>query len=169
MSQLVPPEATALDWVSLGTEPLPVAEAASWPVIDRCGAVVLFMGTVRDHSEGRSGVVSLDYEAYESEALLRMEAIAKAARERWPVAGRLVILHRLGLLGLGEVSVVTAASAPHRHEAFEIARYLIDTLKQTVPIWKRETWQEGSDWATCAHEIEEILPPGASEQVRQGH
>ncbi|MCL4414319.1 MAG: molybdenum cofactor biosynthesis protein MoaE [Actinobacteria bacterium] len=158
---LTPPSQAghADDWIGITDRPLPLGEAASWPVIARCGAVALFAGTVRAHSEGRPGVLSLEYEAYEEHALSRLRGIAAEARRRWPEAGRLVLLHRTGKLLVEEVSVVTAASAPHRSDAFDIARYLIDTLKVTVPIWKRETWAGGEDWAACAHDV---VTPGSA-------
>lgn len=131
--------------------PLPVDEANAWATTPTCGAVVCFTGIVRDHSEGRVGVTGLTYEAYEDEATRRLADVAAEARLRWPMAGRLALLHRVGELTLSEVSVVVVASAPHRGEAFEAARFCIDTLKETVPIWKREHWAGGSDWAECAH------------------
>ena len=137
-------------------DPLPVADALSWAVVPRCGAVVTFCGTVRDHSEGRDGVEHLHYECYEEHASARLADVLADARRRWPVLGRVALLHRTGHLDLGEVSVVVVASSPHRAEAFEAARHCIDTLKATVPIWKRETWSGGSDWASCSREITEV-------------
>ena len=145
-----PPER---DWISLTHDPLPAAEALAWATRPDCGAVVTFCGTVRDHSEGRAGVEHLEYEAYEQQVEPRLARVAGAARERWPELGRLALLHRIGRLGIGEVSVVVVASAPHRGEAFEAARYCIDALKETVPIWKRETWAEGSGWGLCAYDL----------------
>jgi molybdopterin synthase catalytic subunit len=72
------------------------------------------------------------------------------------MTGRIALLHRVGPLGVGDVSVVVVASSPHRPEAFEAARHGIDTLKATVPIWKRETWDGGVDWGTCAHDVEQV-------------
>ncbi|HUR18191.1 MAG TPA: molybdenum cofactor biosynthesis protein MoaE [Acidimicrobiales bacterium] len=138
------------DWTGLTTSPIPVAEACAWAVRPGCGAVVTFAGTVRDHAEGRPGVSLLDYEAYEGEVEPRLDALAASARQRWPMLGRLVLLHRTGALRVEEVAVLVVASAPHRGEAFEAARWCIDTLKATVPIWKRETWRDGADWGTCA-------------------
>ena len=135
---------------------LPVADALSWAQRPDCGAIVLFSGTVRDHAEGRPGVTELEYEAYEDEVVPRLGAIATEARRRWPVVGRLALLHRTGPLGVGETSVVVVASAPHRSEAFDAARFCIDTLKATVPIWKRETWSGGRDWSSCAHPVSEL-------------
>jgi molybdopterin synthase catalytic subunit len=72
------------------------------------------------------------------------------------MTGRLVLLHRIGPLEVGDISVVVVASTPHRAEAFEVARYCIDTLKHTVPIWKKETWSGGTDWTVCDHDIEDV-------------
>lgn len=138
------------DWVALGASALPVTDALSWATVPRCGAVVLFSGTVRDHAPGREGVSALDYEAYEEVALSRMVGVVGEARDRWPDLGRLAVLHRLGHLGVGEVAVVVVVSAPHRAEAFEAGRFCIDTLKSSVPIWKRETWAHGQEWSAEA-------------------
>jgi molybdopterin synthase catalytic subunit len=146
----------ARDWLALTEDVLPVAEALEWAVLPSCGAVVLFCGTVRDHAEGRPDVTSLTYEAYGEEVVPRLAAIAAEARRRWPELGRLVILHRTGTLAVEEVSVVIVASAPHRAEAFEAARYAIDTVKTTVPIWKREVWSGGEDWSACDHPVTEL-------------
>lgn len=133
---------------------LPVAEAYEWAVRADCGAVVLFSGTVRDHAEGRSGVQHLTYEAYEEQAVPKMAEIAAEVRTRWPASGQIVLLHRTGRLELGESSVVVVVSSPHRPEAFEAGRYAIDALKATVPIWKHEVWDGGSDWGTGAHDVQ---------------
>ena len=153
--KIAPPD-VGDDWLALTDAALPVEGAVAWAVLPSCGAVVVFSGTVRDHAEGRPGVSSLEYEAYQEEVVPRLAAIAAEARARWPVLGRVVLLHRTGTLGVGETSVVVAASAPHRPEAFAAARFCIDTLKATVPIWKRETWEGGSDWSTCAHPVDEV-------------
>jgi molybdopterin synthase catalytic subunit len=110
----------------------------------RAGALVLFLGVVRDNARGHH-VDHLVYEAYEALARRELEKIAAAVLERWPVT-RLAIVHRIGRLVVGEPSVAVAASAPHRQEAFEAGRYMIDTLKRTVPIWKKEIWEGGAAW-----------------------
>jgi molybdopterin synthase catalytic subunit len=150
------PPAVADDWIALTDEPLPVAAAYAWSVRPDCGGVVLFSGTVRDHAEGRAGVTSLEYEAYAEQVEPRLAAIAAEARRRHPTLGRIALLHRVGQLGLCECSVIVVASAPHRDEAFAAARFGIDTLKATVPIWKRETWEGGVDWGTCAHDVIDV-------------
>lgn len=144
------------DWIEVSDDRLPVEAVLSWLSRPDCGGLVVFCGTVRDHSEGRDGVVELEYEAYLEQVVPKLTTIAGEARRRWPEAGRLALLHRVGRLSVGQVSVVTAASAPHRAEAFELARFCIDTIKTSVPIWKRETWADGSDWATCSHDVLDV-------------
>ncbi|MGH9068974.1 MAG: molybdenum cofactor biosynthesis protein MoaE [Acidimicrobiales bacterium] len=153
---LVRPPPGADDWIALTGDPLPADAALAWVVLPRCGAQVAFSGTVRDHAEGRTGVVAVEYEAYAEQVEPRLAALAAAARDRWPELGRLVLWHRTGELGLGESSVVVAASAPHRAEAFEAARYCIDTIKATVPIWKRESWEGGAGWGTGAMPVQDV-------------
>ncbi len=143
------------DWLALTEDELPVGAAYDWAVRPHCGAVVLFSGTVRDHAEGRDGVEHLTYEAYDDAVVPRMAEIAGEARQRWPMIGRLAILHRTGRLELGESSVVVVVSTPHRADAFEAGRYAIDALKASVPIWKHETWRDGSAWGTGATPIAE--------------
>jgi molybdopterin synthase catalytic subunit len=110
----------------------------------RAGAVVLFLGTVRDNTRGRR-VHHLTYEAYETLARREMEKIAAVVAERWPVT-RVVIVHRTGRLQVGDISVAIGVSAPHRAEAFDAGRFAIDTLKTSVPIWKKEVWEGGEAW-----------------------
>jgi molybdopterin synthase catalytic subunit len=110
-----------------------------------CGAVVTFLGTVRDLTEGRE-TVALDYEAYPGMAEKKLAEIEAETRARWPV-GEMALVHRLGRLDVGEVSVAVAVSCPHRAQAFEACRHAIDRLKEVVPIWKKENWADGStEW-----------------------
>ncbi len=112
---------------------------------DGCGAVVLFLGTVRDLS-GDQVTVFLDYEAYPPMAEKKLAEIEAEVRRRWPV-GEIAMVHRLGRMGVGEVSVAVAVSTPHRADAFDACRYAIDTLKELVPIWKKENAPDGrSEW-----------------------
>jgi molybdopterin synthase catalytic subunit len=140
------------DWIAISGGRLPVDHAWSWVGVPECGGIVTFCGTVRDYSDGRPGVTSLEYEAYEEHVVPRLTDVAASARARWPEIGRLALLHRVGRLEVGEVAVVVAASTPHRAEAFAAAQFCIDTLKHTVPIWKRETWEGGSGWSVCTSE-----------------
>jgi molybdopterin synthase catalytic subunit len=111
----------------------------------RCGAVCLFLGTVRDLT-GDQVTEFLDYDAYPPMAEKKLAEIEAEVRRRWPV-GDIAMVHRLGRLAVGEVSVAVAVSCPHRDQAFEAGRHAIDTLKELVPIWKKENAPDGqSDW-----------------------
>jgi molybdopterin synthase catalytic subunit len=155
-------------WLALTDQRLSTGSVGDWVVRPDCGAVVVFSGTARNHAEGRPDVQVLEYEAYEEQVVPRLEAIAAETRRRWPSIGRLAVLHRTGRIDIGESSVLVAASAPHRAEAFEAARFCIDTLKSTVPIWKRETWAGGSAWGLDAKDVEDV-PAGADvEDVPRG-
>jgi molybdopterin synthase catalytic subunit len=154
------------DWVGFCQGALPLDRLTTWPVLPSCGAVVMFTGTVRDRSEGRPGVACLEYEAYEEAATAVMSQICREMRARWPALGRVALLHRTGALAPCEPSVAVAVSAPHRREAFEAARYGIDSLKSRAPIWKREFWQGGEAWGLDAHSL--VEPLGAS-GGRRGH
>jgi molybdopterin synthase catalytic subunit len=128
--------------VRLTHEPIDVGALTPAPAED--GAVCLFLGVVRNENGGRP-VRHLEYEAYEEMARPLMEQIAAEARRRWPVT-EVRIVHRLGRLEIGEPSVAVAVTAPHRGAAFEACRYAIDTLKATVPIWKKEFYADGAVW-----------------------
>ena len=141
------------DWCELTASELPISKIYDWAVTAQCGAVVLFSGTVRDHADGRSDVTSLEYEAYEDAVVPVFQSLAQEARQQFNGIGRIAILHRTGLLQLEESSVVVAVSSPHRGLAFEAARFLIDSLKTSAPIWKKENWAGGSDWGTGAHDV----------------
>lgn len=134
------------DWVALSGADLPVGSAMRWVGRRDCGATVVFTGTARDHAEGRPNVDRLEYEAYEEQAQARMLALLGELRRRWPTVGRVALLHRTGVVAIGAEAVVVAVAAPHRDEAFAAARYAIDELKRTVPIWKRESWAGGESW-----------------------
>ncbi|MGZ6144032.1 MAG: molybdopterin converting factor subunit 1 [Myxococcales bacterium] len=141
---LIPPVSGGADARHrIGPEPLsaeaPLQEVAGTD----CGAVVSFVGTVRSSNHGKA-VVRLEYEAYPEMALRVFEHIAGEARERW--GARLVIHHRTGSLDPGALSVVIAAAAAHRADAFEACRHAIETLKKDAPIWKREIYPDGSSW-----------------------
>lgn len=145
--------ATRDQWFAVTPSELPIGELYQWAVRPDCGAVVLFSGTVRDHADGRTDVTSLEYEAYEEAVIPVFEQIAAEARRKYPQVGRIAIVHRTGLLQLGESSVIVVVSSAHRAMAFDAARYAIDALKESAPIWKKENWAGGSDWGTGAHDI----------------
>jgi molybdopterin synthase catalytic subunit len=117
---------------------------------DADGAVIVFRGVARRHSRGRE-VVHLEYEAYPEMAEKVMAQIGEEIQHRWPIS-RVAIVHRTGVLEIGQASVVIAVSAPHRREAFDAAAYAIDRLKQIVPIWKKEVWSDGSQWIGWEHQ-----------------
>ena len=111
----------------------------------QAGAVVLFLGTTREFT-GERRTVALNYECYPEMATKKMAELEAEARQRWPIIECFVV-HRLGHLELGEASIAIAVSSPHRQVAFEAAKWLIDTIKQVVPIWKQENWADGtSEW-----------------------
>lgn len=149
----VNPPPTGDDWVGLSGDPLSVDAASAWAVVPSCGAVVAFSGHVRDHSPGRVGVSSLEYEAYEDQVTASLARVVEDIRSRWPDVGRVALLHRHGRLAVTETAVVVVVSAPHRDDAFEAARHGIDTLKATVPIWKRESWAGGESWGVDAQQL----------------
>jgi len=155
---LCPPN-DASDWVVLTDAALPVETLHSWAATPRSGAVVCFVGVVRDHADGRNDVRGMTYEAYEEPARRVMEEIVAEARKRWSDLERVALVHRVGELTLSEPSVAVAVSAPHREAAFDAARYCIDTLKETAPIWKQEHWSRGSDWALGEHPIRPVSVP----------
>lgn len=124
----------------------------------RAGAVLLFVGTTREVTGDRV-TESLDYSGYREMALEEMQRLADRAAARWPLS-RVAMEHRLGHVAIGEASVAIALSAPHRKEAFEAGEWLIDQLKESVPIWKRENWADG----TC-----EWVHPGLSSSTETSH
>jgi molybdopterin synthase catalytic subunit len=111
------------------------------------GAVNVFVGTVRNTANGKN-VVWLEYEAYESMAVAEIRKIIDDASHRWPLLGW-AVSHRVGTLKPGEVSVVVAVSSPHRRESFEACQYIIDTLKEKAPIWKKEHFEDGEEWVSA--------------------
>lgn len=151
---------------------LPIAAVYEWCLQPDCGAVVLFSGIVRDHAvddDGnlRADVTHLTYEAYENQTIPAFAAIEAELRTRWPHTGRVAMLHRVGVVSLMESSVLAAISSPHRPEAFEAARFAIDAIKASAPIWKHETWADGADWGTAAHQL--VAPASVSTAQTSGN
>lgn len=134
-----------MDLIQITPDPIDHAALTEQVRSTSTGAVVTFLGTVRELTDGRR-TVELEYEAYSEMANRKMTELAHEARRRWPI-DRLAIVHRVGRLDLGDVSVAVALSCPHRDQAFEACRFLIDQVKQVVPIWKKEIWADGStEW-----------------------
>jgi molybdopterin synthase catalytic subunit len=130
--------------IRLVREPIDKLEITNELRKDVDGAMVTFDGVVRNHAMGKP-VRYLEYEAYEEMALKKMAEIREYAKQKWPVSD-VAIVHRLGRLEIGETSVFIAVAAPHRRPAFEACQYAIDTLKKTVPIWKKEYYTNGEAW-----------------------
>jgi molybdopterin synthase catalytic subunit len=148
-SPVAPPRGS--DWLACTDAPLDAGVAAGWVVVPECGAAVTFTGTARDHAPGVSGVHLLEYEAYEEQVVPVLERVAAEVRRRHPEVGRLVLWHRVGALQVTEVAVVVAVSTPHRDAAFDAARWAIDEVKASAPIWKREHHDGGVSWGRCDH------------------
>jgi molybdopterin synthase catalytic subunit len=132
--------------VTVGEEPIDSAALLAEVARPDSGATVLFLGTVRDHSEGKTGVTHLDYEVYTEQVERKIIEIVEEASEQWPFLAA-VVEHRSGRVDLGEASVAVAVSSAHRDDAFAAARHIIDELKQRAPIWKKEFWPGGSEWS----------------------
>jgi len=140
-----PIDAFASMATALTREPIDAVKLVAAAKRGEDGAVVVFDGIVRNHSRGRQ-TLYLDYEAYEEMALKQMGELSREARSRFSVR-QVTIIHRLGRLHVGETSVLIVVASAHRAQAYEASRWLIDTLKKTVPIWKKETFVDGSVWA----------------------
>ena len=132
------------DWTEIIDSPLNVERAVAYVSDARAGGIATFLGTTRGETNalGQS-LTALSYEAYPEMAATQLKDLAKQARERWPII-KTAILHRIGVVKLADPSVIIAVSTPHRNEAFEACRWLIDTLKSQAAIWKKEIWADGS-------------------------
>jgi len=133
--------------IKISSEPLNIQSCIDWVMTPQCGGIDVFIGTVREVTNGKT-VVQLEFEAYEKMAMNEMKKIAEEVLQNWPVH-KIVIHHRTGILHIGEIPVVIAVSAAHRDAAFEACRYTIDTLKKTVPIWKKEIFEDGEVWVAA--------------------
>lgn len=130
--------------LKLQSEPLSLEPLLEWVSDPSVGAVSTFAGVVRDHNLGKQ-VLYLEYEGYEPMAVAELERIVAEAHERWKLH-RIAVVHRLGRLEIGETAVLIAVSSVHRRESIEALHFTIDTLKQRLPIWKKEYWTDGSMW-----------------------
>lgn len=133
--------------ILLTAEPLDINACIDKVMTPEAGGIDVFIGTVRNATKGKA-VVWLEFEAYETMAIKEMEKIAAQAMQQWPLH-HVVLHHRTGVLQVSEVPVVVAVSAAHRDAAFTACRYIIDTLKQTVPIWKKEVFEDGEVWVAA--------------------
>lgn len=132
--------------VTVGEEPIDGGALLGEVGRSDSGATVLFLGTVRDHSQDKEGVTHLEYEVFAERVEPNIAEIVNEAGERWPIL-RAAVEHRSGRVEVGETSVAVAVSSAHRADAFEAARYIIDELKRRAPIWKKEFWPGGSEWS----------------------
>lgn len=138
--------------IQLTQEPIDTQHVLESVQSTQSGAAVLFLGTTREWTRGRR-TMWLDYECYEEMAIRQLELLEQQAREKWPLE-HCTIVHRLGRVDLGEASVAVAVSTGHRREAFEAGQWLIDQLKEVVPIWKQEHWEDGAtEWVHPAADV----------------
>lgn len=132
-------------WIDITTDSIDAEALAAFVADPGAGSVVVFSGTVRDHSPGRSDVSRLEYEAYGGVATEKIAEIVNDACDRWSVL-KVAAVHRIGSLEVGEPAVCVAVSSAHRGDGFDACRYIIDQLKVRVPIWKKEHWSGGAEW-----------------------
>ncbi|HZD23751.1 MAG TPA: molybdenum cofactor biosynthesis protein MoaE [Acidimicrobiia bacterium] len=132
--------------VSVGDDPIDAGSLLDEVGRPDSGATVLFLGTVRDHSDDKVGVTHLEYEVFAERVESKIGEIVAEASGKWPVLIA-VVEHRSGRVDVGEASVAVAVSAAHRADAFDAARYIIDELKKRAPIWKKEFWPGGAEWS----------------------
>ena len=141
------------DWVAISAQDISIDTLDAWARRPDCGAVVAFSGTARSTSTTGHDIVALEYETDSGLAEARMGAVVAEARKRWPDLGAVAVHHRVGRVALLEAAVIVVVSAPHRESAFEAARFCIDAVKRSVPMWKREIWEGGSQWSDAAQGI----------------
>jgi molybdopterin synthase catalytic subunit len=132
--------------VSVGGGPIDTSALVEEVGRHDSGAMVLFLGTVREHSAGKEGVTHLEYEVYPEMVEPKLREIVEEAASKWPVLTA-VVEHRFGEVRLGEASVAVCVATAHRADAFESARFIMDELKRRAPIWKKEFWPGGAEWS----------------------
>ena len=147
--------------IVLTHDPLDPAGITNAVQQDTNGAVVTFLGTTRDNFEGKR-VLHLEYEAYEEMAVKKLEEIRQEVQAEFGIED-IAIAHRIGSVPIGEISLVVAVASPHRKEAFFACHRLVDRLKETVPIWKKEVFEDGSRWVAC--EDHEFSPSEISAEI----
>jgi molybdopterin synthase catalytic subunit len=133
--------------IELEKRPIDPQKAIDYVSDGEVGGINVFIGTVRNNTKGKK-VLALEFEAYESMAVSELEKILAQAKKTCPIH-KVAVIHAIGRKKIGELAVVIAVSAPHRDAAFQACRYVIDTLKQTVPIWKKEIFEDGEEWVAA--------------------
>ena len=137
----------ALIDIQIKDDDLSVTECSEWVQEDGCGGITLFIGTVRNQTKGKP-VLRLEFESYKPMAIKEMQKIAEQAAQKWDCR-KVIIHHRVGNLDIGGIAVIIGIATPHRKAAFEACQYCIDTLKETVPIWKKEIFESGEIWVAA--------------------
>ena len=158
---LIPPVSGGENMIEIVHRPLEPEKITARVRKDTNGAVVTFLGTTRLYAEGRK-VLYLEYEAYREMALKEMEKIRREIRCEWDIED-MAISHRIGRVDIGAISLVVAVASPHRMEAFQACHQTVDRLKETVPIWKKEFFENGSHWVAC--EDHQHAPPQEASQL----
>lgn len=133
--------------IAITEKPINTPEVIAAVQADGAGAINVFIGTVRNQTQAKP-VVQLDFEAYDSMAVKKMQEIADQAKAKWPIQ-KVALVHRKGTLAIGDAAVVIAVSTPHRKASFEACEFIIDTLKEVVPIWKKEIFEDGAVWVAA--------------------
>lgn len=144
-----------MNYFEISKEPINVQSVIDKVVDRNAGAITTFIGTVREITKGKK-TLYLIYEAYESMAVKKLEQIGEEIKERWPGA-KVAITHRVGRLDISDIAVVIAVSTPHRPAAYEANRYAIEKIKEIVPIWKKEHWEDGEQW--IGDQLERVAYP----------
>ncbi|MEC3883573.1 molybdenum cofactor biosynthesis protein MoaE [Halobacillus sp. HZG1] len=141
-------------WIT--TEPLKVEEVTKRVIRREAGAINTFIGTVREFTKGKR-TLYLEYETYKEMAEKKLEQIAVEIEKQWPSA-QVVIAHRVGRLDITDIAVMIAVSTPHRNDSYEASRYAIERIKEIVPIWKKEHWEDGEEWIGDQKEVRPGVP-----------
>jgi molybdopterin synthase catalytic subunit len=133
--------------IRLSSDKIKVEDVIASVASDDAGAIDVFIGTVRNQTKNKK-VIRLEFEAYESMAIKELEMIRDRAQAKWPIL-KIAIVHATGVLEIGDIPVVIAVATPHRNDAFEACKFVIDELKKTVPIWKKEFYEDGEIWVSA--------------------
>ncbi|RDY71463.1 molybdenum cofactor biosynthesis protein MoaE [Halobacillus trueperi] len=141
-------------WIT--TEPLEIEEVTKRVIRREAGAVNTFIGTVREFTKGKR-TLFLQYETYKKMAEKKLEQITKEIEQQWPSA-EVAIAHRIGRLEITDIAVIIAVSTPHRNDSYEASRYAIERIKEIVPIWKKEHWEDGEEWIGDQKEVRPGVP-----------
>ena len=136
-----------MSFVQISDQPLAANQVMEMVTSPACGAIDIFVGTVRNQTKGKA-VIRLEFEAYEAMAVKEMEKIREEVMRKWP-AEHVAMHHRVGVLHPEDIAVIIAVATPHRAASFEACQYAIDTLKETVPIWKKEIFEDGEVWVAA--------------------